>query len=99
MKKTIRSKIMDFVENFGPIRRTDIVKYLRVFIQGKDFDPKRDRGYYSEHFRDRSVEWGGWISGIGPQPVQRNTGYLRHPAKNDPRYLEKQKDGKYAVTK
>ena len=85
MKKTIRSQIMDFVQAAGQCTRSQIVEFLRVYIQGKTYDKVRDRGYYSCAFWDRHTEWPHYDA----RRVKRNFGYLLHPMPNDGRYLEK----------
>jgi hypothetical protein len=47
MKKSIESRLIDFVLANGPTRRRDIIKYLRETIQGRAYDPISDRGYYA----------------------------------------------------
>ena len=95
-KKSIRSQLMDVVECMGPIRRTDIIKYLRIVIQGKSYDPIRDRGYYSVAFRKLSHKWS---SEKRKYVLVEHTGYLMHPVKNDNRYFVQLANKKYKVVK
>jgi hypothetical protein len=85
MKKTIKSQLIDFVQANGPTTRRDIIKYLRETIQGKDFDPVRDRGYYCVPF----------YATIGPFSTRQ--GYMTHPSKCDRRYLKKIEKGLYVA--
>ena len=96
MKKTVRSQIMDFVERKKFARRRDIVKFIREEIQHTDYDPVRDRGYYSCHLRKKSRTYvpGGWKN-----TYKWNPGYLMKPSKNDPRYLVQNLEKEYYVTK
>ena len=94
MIKTIRSQIMDFVQKNGPIRRKEIIKFLREEIRGKSFDPVRDRGYYSCAFLHRSRNWN---NGIYCYKLETNPGYFMRPSKNDSRYLAQNSKKEYYV--
>lgn len=95
MKKTIRSKVMDFVQRKGFVRRCDIVKFIREEVQGKSFDPVRDRGYYSCAFLHQSH---CWDHGTYAYKMKPNPGYFMRPSKNDPRYLVQNLEKEYYVT-
>jgi hypothetical protein len=96
MKKTIRSRVMDFVEKQGFVRRRDIVKFIRENLQGKRFDPVRDRGYYSTAFLHQSHRW---EHGIYTYTMKSNPGYFMRPSKNDSRYFVQNAQKKYCVVK
>ncbi len=98
MARTIRSQVMDFVENNGPTRRIDIIAEIRR-IQGRSFDPKRDRGYYSSSFSadTTSFYYHSYDMPNSAHPVK--PGQFRRPTKNDPRYLVKTADGKYTIAR
>ena len=93
---TKRSQLLDFVQKNGPMRRTDIVKYLREVIQGKTFDRVRDRGYWSTGFRKKSREWDWPTRSYVMKP---NAGFLLHETKSDKRRLTQDPKTKlYSVT-
>ena len=85
MKKTIKTKLIEFVIANGPVRRCDIIKHLRTAIQGMDYNPKRDRGYYSDALS----------SSRGFDGFRNN--YLMRPTKSDHRYLKKNAEGLYVA--
>lgn len=96
MKKTIRSQVMDFVQRKGFARRCDIVKFIREEVQGKSFDPVRDRGYYSSAFLHQSRYWN---NGIYTYKIEQNPGYFMRPSKKDSRYLVQNLQKEYYVEK
>lgn len=94
MKKTIRSQVLDFVQKKGFARRWEIVKFIKEELHGTDFDPIRDRGYFSTAFRKNSRLWD---HGTYAYKMTPNPGYFMKPSKNDKRYLTQNLKKEYYV--
>lgn len=81
---TKKTAIMNFIEaQGGKVHRKDLIKFI-VELNGRIYDPIRDRGYYSAALCP-STRWRG--------------GYLYSPSKNEPRYLVRSERGVYKVEK
>ena len=80
MKKRItkRSRIMDFVQAHGTVRRCDIVK----FICDMNNFPYTGN-YYSQAFAEATT------CNAFRKPLDKKCGYLLRPSRNDPRFLVK----------
>ena len=92
MKKHKLSMIFDYVEKYGPLRRKDIVDFICT-LNGYTGDAKR--GYYSDSFSGQKV----FRHTDKGQTVFWKTGDLMCPHKWDNRFLAKNYQGLYHVTR
>ena len=72
-KKTIKTRIMDFVEQHGDCSWSDIHNFI-LDLHGLEHG-RKNRGYYSVNLFNGSPD--------------AERGYLRKPSKFEPRYLAK----------
>lgn len=75
--KTIRSKVMDYVEKNGPVSRMKIVKFVREACQGKLYIPSLHRGYYSSRFQ-KNVYTGDFM-----KPTKHDSRYFQQNKKKE----------------
>lgn len=92
MKKHKLSMIFDFVEKYGPLRRKDIVDFICA-LNGYTGDNKR--GYYADSFSGQKI----FRYTKKSSNVYWKTGDLICPHKWDNRFLAKNDQGLYYVTK
>ena len=87
-----RTAILNFVEANGPVTRQCLIKFIKVDLNGhKDYNPTRDRGYYCDAFWD-----GSYFYKIG-RPNYKPL--LTSPRDYDPRYIKKNENGLWEITR
>lgn len=85
----LKTQTLDWVVKQGKASNSEIRAFMIKLTQGREMDPKADRGWYSSYFSDAGGYWGN--------PVKKAV--LMYPTKDDPRFLVKdKKSGKYFVT-
>ena len=94
-----RREIINFVESKGgAARRSDIVKFI-VEGNGKAYDPVKHRGYYSCAFWKNFGSCSKYGDVWSYLNDHHRYGYLTYPVDSDPRYLRKNADGLWEVTR
>lgn len=87
--KSIKSQVLDFVQENGPMKRTEIIEFIinTFHPERGGYQPTRDRGYYCNPFYTSiwNVKKRTWTAP-----------YFLRSSKEDRRYLQQYK-GKYSV--
>lgn len=99
---TMKTLVMNFVQSRGYARRKDIVKFIHE-VKGLEFNPVRDRGYWSTAFVSGICKLNYsnyWTKCREGKPTYTSTGYFCRPSKNEKRYLVQDRPyGPYHVVK
>lgn len=98
MRKTFKSKIMDFIASKGgTLQRKDIVKFI-VESKGLTYNPIQHRGYYSCHFQTTTHKWLPWSGKYALCGCSiRELGYLMKSSKFEHRHLHLVSKGVYTL--
>lgn len=96
MVTTIKTLVMNFVQNRGTVKRSEIIKYITE-LKGIEYDRNLHRGYFADAFAAEKYR------NITNYPTSKKltpVGYFMKPSPTEPRYLVQDKPyGPYHLAK